>query len=323
MGNTPLVRLAEEGQPHAAEIRAKLESRNPGGSGKDRIVRYILREALRTRRLAPGQTVVEFSSGNTGIGLAMACAALGLKALVVTSAKISTEKLALLHSYGARTVAARSGAAPDDSEHGLRIAQRLAQEQGAFYFDQFHNPLNPQAHYLSTGPEIWRQSAGKVDVLVASIGTGGTISGTARFLKERNPELHVVAVDAEGSLFADYIRGRPLGTAGTWAVEGMGSDMVCRALDRTVIDEVITVADRDAFRTAHEAGRSDGISLGGSAGAALWAARRVAAAREPGARVVFIAPDAGERYLSKFAGDGRLPGEPQPAPEEPVAITDP
>jgi cysteine synthase len=309
VGNTPLVRLAEIEAGHGCEISVKLESANPGGSSKDRIARYILLEALRTRRVAPGQTVVEFSSGNTGIGLAMASAALGLKALIVTSAKTSPEKLAMLHSFGAETVGAPAGAAPDDPDHGLALARRLAAERGGFFFDQFHNALNPQAHYLSTGPEIWRQAAGRVDVLVAGMGTGGTISGTARYLKERNPGMVAVAVDAVGSVLADYISGRPLPPPGEWAVEGIGSDQVCRALDRTVIDRVVSVGDAEAFETARGLARSDGISVGGSAGAALWAARLVAREFPAGTRIVVIAPDSGERYLSiTGVRGGQAPG---------------
>jgi cystathionine beta-synthase len=299
IGNTPLVRLAESDQGHECAISVKLESANPGGSIKDRIARYILLEALRTHRIARGQTVVEFSSGNTGIGLAMATAALGLRALIVTSAKISSEKLALLRAYGAETVGAGADAAPDDPDHGLALARRLAAERGAFYFDQFHSALNPQAHYLSTGPEIWRQSAGRVDLLVAGMGTGGTISGTARFLKERNPDLQAVGVDAEGSVFADYICGRPLPRPGRWAIEGIGNDQICRALDRTVIDRVVTVGDEAAFETARRIAQTDGICVGGSSGAALWAARQLARECAPGTKIVVIAPDSGERYLSK------------------------
>ena len=301
IGNTPLVRLHRYPFNTSVTLFAKLESTNPGGSIKDRVARYILCEAMRRGRVKPGDTVVEFSSGNTAIGMAMVSAVLGLKALIVASQKTSREKMAVLDAFGAEVIVAESGHSPDHPSYGLRVAQRLARERNGFYFDQFHNPLNAQAHYLSTGPEIWQQMQGKVDVLVAGIGTGGTISGTARFLKERCPQLHVVAVDAQGSIFADYIAGRKLRSAGDWLIEGIGSDMICRAMDPTIIDEVITVPDQAAIDAMRQVAATEGLSVGGSAGAALFAALQVADTR-PGARMAVIIPDAADRYLSKFNG---------------------
>jgi len=284
------------------EIYAKLEFYNPSGSVKDRIAKYILQEARRRHRLGPGDLVVEFSSGNTAAGVAMAAAALGMRSLLVVAGKTSKEKIGLIRAYGAEVVIAEDGLPLDDPRHGFRLAQRIATERGGFYFDQFHTPLNPQAHYLSTGPEIWRQCAGRIDVLVAGMGTGGTISGTARYLKEQNPHLRVVAVDPEGSIFADYIAGRKLSQPGSWQVEGIGNDMVCRALDRSVIDEVITVSDSECFEAARQVTLLEGMCVGGSSGAALRAAQIVAEQSAEPLRIVVIFPDSGQRYLSKFMG---------------------
>jgi cystathionine beta-synthase len=302
-----MVRLHRYPGTTSVSLFAKLESANPGGSIKDRVARYILCEAMRRGRVKPGDTVVEFSSGNTAIGMAMVSAVLGLKALIVASQKTSREKRAVLEAFGAEVIMAEAGHSPDHPSYGLRVAQRLAKERNGFYFDQFHNPLNAQAHYLSTGPEIWQQMQGKVDVLVAGIGTGGTISGTARFLKERCPQLHVVAVDPLGSIFADYIAGRKLRPSGDWLIEGIGSDMICRAMDPTVIDQVITVPDQAAIQAMGQAAATEGLSVGGSAGAALYAALQVAQDR-PGGRMAVIIPDAADRYLSKFNGDNDYGG---------------
>lgn len=303
MGNTPLVRLDRCVPEGRSEIYAKLEFYNPSGSVKDRIAKYILQEAKRRHRLGPGDLVVEFSSGNTAAGVAMAAAALGMQSLLVVAGKTSKEKVGLIRAYGAEVVIAEDGVSLDDPRHGFRLAQQIAKERGGFYFDQFHTPLNPQAHYLSTGPEIWRQCAGRIDVLVAGMGTGGTISGTARYLKEQNPRLRVVAVDPQGSIFADYIAGRRLAEPGSWQVEGIGNDMVCRALDRSVIDDVITVSDMDCFETARQVTLLEGMCVGGSSGAALRAAQMIAEQAAEPVRIVVIFPDSGQRYLSKFMGD--------------------
>jgi cysteine synthase len=302
IGNTPLVRLSRIMPGSRSEILVKLEFMNPGGSVKDRIARYILQEARRTHRLGPGGTVVEYSSGSTGVSVAMVAAALDLRALLVVTDKTPAEKIEKMRSFGAHVEVAPDGCPPDNPQHGYRTARRLAEEQGALYFDQFHNPLNPQAHYLSTGPEIWRQCAGRIDVLVAGIGTGGTLSGTARFLKERQSSLRVVAVDAAGSVLSDYISDRPLRPGGGTDIEGLGSDILCRALDRTVIDEVVTASDDGAFEAVDEAARMEGLRIGGSAGAALWAAMGIARQSSKPLRIVAIAPDSSPpRWV------GRLP----------------
>jgi cystathionine beta-synthase len=299
IGNTPLVRLGRIVPGSASEIFAKLEFSNPGGSVKDRVARYILQEAIRTHRLSPGDTVVEYSSGNAGVAVAMIAAAMDLRAIIVVADKTPAEKVERMRGFGARVEVALDGCAPDDPQHGYRMARRIAEEKGAFYFDQFHNPLNAQAHYLSTGPEIWRQSAGRIDVLVAGIGTGGTLSGTARFLKEKNSSLRVIAVDAAGSVLSDYISGNPLGSYAGTDIEGLGSDFVCRALDKTVIDEVVTALDVAADSAVEDAATVEGLRIGASGGAALWAAMAVARKSPKALRIAVIVPDGGHGLDSR------------------------
>lgn len=293
IGNTPLVRLGRLVPGSPSEILAKLEFMNPGGSVKDRVARYILQEARRTRRLGPGGTVVEYSSGNAGVSVSMIAAALELHAVIVVTDKTPAEKIERIRGFGARVEVAPDGCLPDDPQHGYRMARRIAEEHGGFYFDQFHSPLNAQAHYLSTGPEIWRQCAGRIDLLVAGIGTGGTLSGTARFLKERNSKLSVIAVDAVGSVLSDYICGRPLNPSGGTDIEGLGSDFVCRALDKTVIDEAVTVRDEASYLAVESAARLEGLRIGASAGAALSAAMAFAKRSPKALRILVIISDGG------------------------------
>jgi cystathionine beta-synthase len=303
IGNTPLVEI-NNGLSHGGPLMlGKLEYYNPGGSMKDRIASYILQQAIKDGRLKPGDTIIDNTSGNMGVALAMVASVLGLKAILTTPDKTSQEKVDLIKSYGAEVVITPTEAAHDDPEGYYLKAINLAKENGYFHVNQYHNPDNPQAHYLTTGPEIWKDTDGKITHLVAGIGTGGTLSGAAKFLKEKNPDIRSIAVDPIGSIFADYINGKKLGKPETYKVEGIGTDCITGALFPEVIDEVISSSDEDAFEVTRRLAREEGLLAGGSSGAAIWAARKVAINLDENATIVVIVPDSGIRYLSKCFND--------------------
>ena len=297
VGRTPLVRLERLGAGLASPIYAKVESLNPGGSVKDRVGLLMIEEAEKAGLLKPGGTIVEATAGNTGVGLALAAAVKGYRLIVVLPDKMSGEKIALLRAYGAEVVVTATNVAPDSPESYNGVADRLAREiPGAFRPDQFTNPNNPLAHYRSTGPEIWEDTEGRVGVLVAGMGTGGTISGTARYLKERNPNIVVVGADPEGSILSgDSPR--------SYKVEGIGEDFIPKTFNRQLVDEMVRVSDKDSFNTARRLAREEGILAGGSAGTALAAALKFAQRLAEPREIVVILPDTGRNYLSKLYSD--------------------
>jgi cystathionine beta-synthase len=304
VGDTPLVRLAKIGRRVPATLLGKVESFNPGGSVKDRIGMAMIRAAEKTGQLPPGGTIVECTSGNTGVGLAIAAAVLGYRAVFCMPDKVSKEKINLLKAYGAEVVVCPTAVPPESPESYYQVARRIARERpGAFLTNQYDNPANPQAHYETTGPEIWEQTAGRIDVFVCSIGTGGTISGIGRYLKEKNPKVRVVGADPVGSILKDYFYTREITEARTYKVEGIGEDFIPGAYDWNVIDDVVQVNDRDSLNTARRLAREEGILCGGSAGTALHVALDEARKLAAGGVVVVILPDTGERYLSKVHSD--------------------
>jgi cystathionine beta-synthase len=300
MGNTPLVRLRRVTRSVRPSVLAKLEMLNPGGSVKDRIGLRMIEAAERAGHLKPGGTIVEPTSGNTGHGLAIAAAIKGYRCIFVMPDKMSQEKVALLRAYGAEVVITPTAVAPESPESYYRVADRLTEEiPGAFQPNQYFNQGNPVAHYETTGPEIWEQTEGKVDVLVVGIGTGGTITGAGRYLKERKPELLVVGADPEGSVFSGDDP-RP------YLVEGIGEDFWPETFDREVVDRYVRVSDADSFRLARDITRQEGILVGGSSGTALYAALEVARDLDDGKTIVVIFPDTGRNYLSKLYSDSWL-----------------
>jgi cystathionine beta-synthase len=303
VGETPLVRLHQVTRGVKPTILAKLEMLNPGGSVKDRIGLRMIEAAERDGLLKPGGTIVEPTSGNTGHGLAIAAAIKGYKCIFVMPDKMSQEKVALLRAYGAEVVITPTAVTPESPESYYRVADRLTEEiPGAFQPNQYRNPENPRAHYETTGPEIWEQTDGQIDVLVVGVGTGGTISGTAKYLKERKPSLVVVGADPEGSLFS----AAPGEEARPYLTEGIGEDFWPATFDPSMVDRYVRVSDRDSFLTARAITRQEGILVGGSSGTALFAALTVARELPEETLMVVILPDTGRNYLSKLYSDSWL-----------------
>lgn len=307
IGKTPLVRLKRLGRGLPCPVYAKVEFFNPGGSVKDRIAVNMIEEAERSGRLKPGGTVVESTSGNTGLGLAIVCAKKGYKAIFVMPDKMSQEKIQLLRAFGARVVITPTAVAPEDPRSYYNVAKRLvAETPNAILANQYHNPENPRSHYLTTGPEIWEQTGGQVTDVVIGIGTGGTISGVGRYLKEHNPDIRIVGVDPVGSLLLETWQqgGIPEDAhPKTYKVEGIGEDFLPSTLDLSVIDEVIQIGDKESFLWARRLVKEEGIFSGGSSGTAIAAAIQYAKTLTPDRLVVVILPDSGSRYLSKFYDD--------------------
>lgn len=297
VGKTPLIRLDRMAEGLAAEIYVKAEFLNPGGSVKDRIALKMVEAAEREGLLQSGGTIVEATAGNTGIGLAMAASIKGYRCVFSVPDKMSSEKISLLRAYGAEVVITPSSVAPDSPESYNGVADRLAREiPGAWRPGQFSNPENPLAHYCSTGPEIWSDSGGKIDVLVAGMGTGGTVSGTGRYLKEKKPEMLVIGADPEGSILSG-------GSPRPYMVEGIGEDFIPKTFCRQVVDEMIRVSDAESFLTARRLAREEGILAGGSSGTALAAAIKYAKRLERPEYIVAILPDTGRNYADKIFSD--------------------
>jgi cystathionine beta-synthase len=296
VGETPLVRLNKISRGLRPTVLAKLEMLNPGGSVKDRIGLRMIEAAERAGLLKPGGTIVEPTSGNTGHGLAIAAAIRGYKCIFVMPDKMSQEKISLLRAYGAEVVITPTAVAPESPESYYRVADRLTEEiPGAFQPNQYFNEDNPAAHEATTGPEIWRQTDGRITAFIAGVGTGGTITGVARYLKKQNPDILVVGADPEGSIFS--------GDVHPYLTEGIGEDFWPRTFDPSTVDRYVRVTDRDAFRMARRITREEGILVGGSSGTAVVAAVEVARELGPDDVVVVILPDTGRNYLSKLYSD--------------------
>ncbi len=296
VGGTPLVRLARLGRGLAPLLLAKLEELNPGGSVKDRIGLAMIEDAERRGLLKPGGTIVEPTSGNTGVGLAMAAAIKGYGLVCTMPDKMSQEKRDLLRAYGAEVVICPTAVPPESPESYYRVADRLAREiPGAFQPNQYYNPHNPEAHYRTTGPELWEQTEGKITHFVCGVGTGGTVSGAGRYLKERNPGVVIVGVDPEGSVFTGDIH--------PYKVEGIGEDFYPGTFDPAIVDRWVRVSDRDSLLMARRITREEGILAGGSSGTAVHATLEVARELDGSAVVVVLLPDSGRSYLSKIYND--------------------
>ena len=304
VGNTPLLRLHRTVPHPGIEVFAKLEYLNPMSSVKDRIARFMVEAALEKGELAPGGRIIESSSGNTAMGMAMMAILKGLKCTMVVRKQTSQEKLDCLRAMGVDLVEVDGNLPPEDPESYNQKARRLAQEHPDWWFpDQHNNRRNNEAHYRSTGPEIWEQMEGRIDYLVAGIGTGGTICGVSRFLKEQDPAIQVIAVDPAGSVFFDYFHHGRLVEAGHYLIEGLGDEEIISCPNFELIDDMYRVTDREAFLAARDLARLEAVFAGGSSGAALWAVRRLAATLEKPARIVTLFPDSGSRYLSTIFND--------------------
>ncbi len=293
VGNTPLLRLSRLASGHGwkGDVLAKLEYLNPAGSAKDRLALFLIDDAEARGALKPGGTIIEPTSGNTGIGLAMVAAVRGYRVILTMPDSMSAERRAMLAAYGAQLVLTPGA---EGMQGAVKKAEELlASIPGSFMPRQFENPAGPEAHYHTTGPEIWRDTGGRVDALVVCVGTGGTLSGTARYLREQNPNIHVAAVEPDAS---PLLSG---GQAGPHGIQGIGANFIPAALDRDCYNEVVRVKDQDACAMGREAVRREGILVGISSGAALWAAGQLALREEfAGKTIVAILPDSGDRYLS-------------------------
>jgi cystathionine beta-synthase len=306
IGNTPLVRLNNITRGIKPSVLVKCEFMNPGGSVKDRVGIAMIEDAERRGLIKPGGTIVEATSGNTGVGLAIAAALKGYQTVFVMPDKMSDEKIRQLRAFGARVVITPTAVEPDDPRSYYSVSRRIAEETpNAILAGQYWNQANPEAHYRTTGPEIWRQTAGKADVFVTGLGTGGTISGVSRYLKEQNPGVITVGVDPIGSIYTEYFRTGQMGTAHSYKIEGVGEDFLPTTIDFSMVDDVVQVSDKESFLMTRRLVREEGIFCGGSSGMALAGALRWIRANDIGEdkTVVVLLPDSGSRYLSKIFSD--------------------
>ena len=307
IGNTPLIKLNKLTQGFKAPVFAKMESLNPGGSVKDRIGLSMIETAEREGKLKPGGTIIEATSGNTGIGLALAAAVKGYKSIIVVTDKVSIEKRNYLKALGAEIIVVPKAAKHDSPDYYMNRAQTIANETpNSFFTAQYTNPANPGIHYRTTGPEIWEATDGKITHFIAGLGTAGTITGTARYLKEKNPKIKVIGADPVGSIGKIYKEKGLTPDAEPYLIEGIGLDIIPEIMDINLIDEIIEVNDKDSIDTCHALTREEGLFCGASSGTLAYAALNIAKNLNEDGVVVFILCDIGERYLSKFHNEDWL-----------------
>lgn len=300
IGNTPIVRLNKITQGLKAEVYVKLEAANPGGSIKDRIAPFIVADAEKSGKLKPGGTVVEATSGNTGMGLAMVAITKGYKCVCVMSSKQSQDKVNMLKAMGVEVVVCPMEVSPDDPRSYYSVAKRIAAERpNAVLGNQYNNPSNFEAHYKTTGPEIWEQMGGKLDYYAAGVGTGGTISGISKYLKEQNPNLKTIGIDPVGSILTEYHRSGKMSEAKSYLIEGVGEDIIPDNVKFKLIDDFVQVNDEDAIRMLHRLAKEEGIFAGSSCGLAVAGALKYAK-NLTGGKMLVILPDNGSKYLNKF-----------------------
>ena len=304
IGNTPIVKLQKVAKHVAAEIFVKCEYLNPAGSMKDRVALNIVADAERRGLLGPGATIVEATSGNTGMGLALVSALRGYQCVFVMPDKMSHEKVAALRAFGARVVICPTAVEPEDPRSYYQTAKRIVQETpGAYYANQYHNPSNPEAHYLSTAPEIWAQTNGELDVFVAGMGTGGTISGCGRYFREKKKDFRLVGVDPIGSLYYEYVKTGRMTRPFSYYVEGIGEDFLPTTMNLKILDEVVRVDDKECFLMTRDLVRQEGLYVGGSSGAAVAGAIKYAEMSKRKENILVLLPDSAQKYLSKIFDD--------------------
>src|SRR3954466_520049 len=304
IGNTPIVRLNKVAAHVKSDVYVKLEYLNPGGSMKDRVALNIIKDAERRGLLGPGSTIIEATSGNTGAGLALVGAIRGYKCIFVMPDKMSTEKIQTLRAFGAKVVICPTAVEPDDPRSYYEVTKRIvAETPNAFHANQYHNPANPEAHYMSTAPEIWEQTGGELDVFVAGMGTGGTISGCGRYFKEKKPGFQVVGVDPIGSLYYEYVKTGRLTKPFSYYVEGIGEDFLPSTMNLKMLDDIIRVDDKECFLMTRDLVRQEGLYVGGSSGAAVAGAIKYAEMSKRKENILVLLPDSAQKYLSKIFDD--------------------